>query len=106
MTEELKNDLSVIRDRNYLDPKKFYKSADKQGNIVQLGTVIEGAAEYYSGRLTKKQRRSNFTEEIMADPDSANYAKKKFRSMAQEKTREAQQRKRIHRPKRGKRFHS
>ena len=106
MTEELKNDLAVIRNRNYLDPKKFYKSADKQGNIVQLGTVIEGAAEYYSGRLTKKQRRSNFTEEIMADPDSAKYAKKKFRSMAQEKTREALQRKRIHRPKRGKRFHS
>lgn len=106
MTEELKTDLAVIRNRNYLDPKKFYKSADKQGNIVQLGTVIEGPSEYFSGRLTKKQRRGNFTDEIMADPQSADYAKRKFRSMAQEKTREAQQRKRIHRPKRGKRFHT
>ncbi len=106
MTEELKADLAVIRNRNYLDPKKFYKSADKQGSVVQLGTVIEGAAEYYSSRLTKKQRRNNFTEEIMADPQSADYAKKKFRSMAQEKTREAKQRSRVHRPKRGKRLMS
>ena len=104
MTEELKADLAVIRNRNYLDPKKFYKSADKQGSIVQLGTVIEGAAEYYSSRLTKKQRRSNITEEIMADPESSDYARKKFLSMAQEKRREEKQRSRVHRPKRGKRF--
>lgn len=88
MTEELKADLAVIRNRNYLDPKKFYKSADKFGSIVQLGTVIEGAAEYYSSRLTKKQRRINITEEIMADPESSDYSRKKFRTMAQEKRRE------------------
>jgi hypothetical protein len=103
MTDELKADLAVIRNRNYLDPKKFYKSSDKQGSVVQLGTVIEGAAEYHSARLTKKQRRTNLTEEIMADPASANYARKKFRSMAQAKTQEAKQRSRTHRPKKGKR---
>jgi hypothetical protein len=102
MTDELKTDLAVIRNRNYLDPKKFYKSADKHHKIVQLGTVIEGATEFYSSRLTKKQRRNNFTEEIMADPASADYAKKKFKKMAQEKTSQAQ--KRSHKPKRGKKF--
>ena len=103
MSEELKADMSVIRNRNYLDPKRFYKSADKFSNMVQVGTVIEGSAEFFSSRLTKKQRRSNLTEEIMADPATADYARNKFRSMAQEKTRESQKRSRVHRPKRSKR---
>jgi hypothetical protein len=103
MSEELKADMAVIRNRNYLDPKKFFKSADKFSSIVQVGTVIEGSAEFYSSRLTKKQRRSNLTEEIMADPASADYARNKFRSMAQEKTRESQKRSKVHRPKRSKR---
>eukprot|EP00934_Nitzschia_sp_Nitz4_P002150 Nitzschia sp. Nitz4//scaffold65_size103378//31684//32505//NITZ4_004461-RA/size103378-processed-gene-0.46-mRNA-1//-1//CDS//3329556225//2150//frame0 len=98
LTEELKADLSVIRNRNYLDPKKFYKSSDKFGSVVQVGTVIEGASEYYSSRLTKKQRRNNFTEEIMADPASADYARNKFREMARDKT--ALAKKRAHKPKR------
>jgi Fcf2 pre-rRNA processing len=103
MSEELKADISVIRNRNYLDPKRFYKSADKFSTMIQVGTVIEGSAEFFSSRLTKKQRRSNLTEEIMADPASADYARNKFRSMAQEKTRESQKRSRVHRPKRSKR---
>jgi hypothetical protein len=93
MTEELKTDLAVIRNRSYLDPKRFYKSADKNHSIVQVGTVIEGPSEYFSSRLTKKQRRSNITEEIMADPDNSNYAKNKFKQMSREKNRQAQMRK-------------
>lgn len=102
MTDELKTDLAVIRNRTYLDPKRFYKSADKHHSIVQLGTVIEGAAEYYSSRLTKKQRRANLTEEIMADPETSDWAKKKFKKMSREKTIEAQ--KRIGKAKKVKRF--
>lgn len=85
MTEELKTDLAVVRNRTYLDPKKFYKSADKSHSIVQLGTVIEGAAEYCSSRLTKKQRRSNITEEILADPSTADYATNKFKQMSRDR---------------------
>jgi len=103
MTEELKADMAVIKNRNYLDPKKFYKSADQFSNILQAGTVIEGSSEFFSSRLTKKQRRTNLTDEIMADPTLADYTKNKFKSMSQEKTRESQKRSKIHRPKRGKR---
>jgi hypothetical protein len=92
MTEELKTDLAVIRNRSYLDPKRFYKSSDKHHKIVQLGTVIEGSSEYYSSRLTKKQRRTNITEEIMADPASADYARNKYKQMSREKTYQAQKR--------------
>jgi hypothetical protein len=93
MTEQLKTDLAIIRNRAFLDPKKFYKSAEKSHKIVQVGTVVEGPTEYFSSRLTKKQRRSNITEEIMADQSSADYAKKKFKQMSREKTRQAEMRK-------------
>jgi len=87
MTDELKTDLAVIRNRNYLDPKKFYKSADNSKNkVMQLGTVIEGSAEFYSSRLTKKQRRTNLTEEIMADPAAADYTRNKYKKMQQVKS--------------------
>lgn len=85
MTDELKTDLAIIRNRTYLDPKRFYKSTDKHHSIVQVGTVIEGAAEFHSSRLTKKERRANLTEELMADPATLNYTKNKFKKMAQEK---------------------
>lgn len=87
MTDKLKTDLAVIRNRNYLDPKRFYKSADNSKNkVMQLGTVIEGSAEFYSSRLTKKQRRSNLTEEIMADPAAADYTRNKYKKMQQTKS--------------------
>lgn len=93
MTDEVKTDLAVIKNRNYLDPKRFYKSSDKFGSVLQVGTVIEGATEYYSSRLTKKQRRTNITEEIMADPSSADYTRRKFGKMQREREEEAKKRK-------------
>jgi len=88
MTDQLKTDLSIIRNRNYLDPKKFYKSADSfDGKVLQVGTVIEGSAEFYSSRLAKRDRRQNLTEEIMADANVSNYAKRKYRDIQAEKAR-------------------
>lgn len=103
MTEDLKKDLAMIRNRTYLDPKRFYKSTDKHHAVVQVGTVIEGAAEFYSSRLTKKDRRSNLTEELMADQATLDYAKNKFQKMAREKAYQAELRK--NRPKKRKKFY-
>ena len=107
MTDELKTDLALIRNRAYLDPKRFYKSADKarDSNMVQLGTVIEGAAEFYSSRLSKKHRRTNLTEEILADSSVSHYAKNKFKKMQQAKSTEALGREKRYRQRRGKRGH-
>jgi len=94
MTEDVKRDLRLIRNRNYLDPKRFYKSADPiEKKVVQIGTVVEGAAEYYSSRLTKKQRRTNLVDEVLADPATASYAQNKYRDMQREKTAAAMKRK-------------
>lgn len=87
MTEEVERDLALIRNRNYLDPKRFYKSADKPKSnakgVLQSGTVIEGPTEFYSSRLTKKQRRTNLVDEIMADPESSGWAQQKYKKMQQ-----------------------
>mmetsp|Transcript_28398 Transcript_28398/g.48329 ORF Transcript_28398/g.48329 Transcript_28398/m.48329 type:complete len:283 (-) Transcript_28398:139-987(-) len=89
MSDQLKSDLAIIRNRNYLDPKKFYKSADSfNGKVLQVGTVIEGSSEFYSSRLTNKERKQNLTEEIMSDFTVANYAKRKYYDMQSEKQRQ------------------
>jgi len=85
MTDELTSDLRILEYRNYLDPKKFYKSADKvsksKHRIVQLGTVIEGHGEFYSNRLSQKDRRMNLTEEIMNDDGVNRYTSKTYRKI-------------------------
>ncbi|CAB9512997.1 Deoxynucleotidyltransferase terminal-interacting protein 2 [Seminavis robusta] len=107
MTEDVKRDLKVIRYRNYLDPKRFYKSADTTSKFVQVGTVVEGTAEFYSSRLTKKERRANLTEELMADHATADYTKRKHTSMQQAKGQQSRKRqKQTSSKKRGKRFHA
>ena len=85
ITDQVKTDMQVIRNRTYLNPKTFYKKADKFGAHIQVGTVIEGSAEFFSSRLTNKERRSNLTQEIMADPDAASYVKRKFTAIQHER---------------------
>jgi hypothetical protein len=98
----LQADIALIRNRNYIDPKKFYKSSDfgKKGDkrMVQLGTVIEGSMEsIFTNRLSKKQRRSNLVEEVMGEvfQGKNDYVKKKFTAMQRETTVAAKRRTRI-----------
>jgi hypothetical protein len=94
MTEEIQRDLALIRNRNYLDPKRFYKSADNQKSknaLVQAGTVVEGPTEFFSSRLTKKERKATLVGEILADKETARYAQGKYLRMQQEKTAKSQQ---------------
>lgn len=93
VTDELKMDLAVIRNRNVLDPKRFYKSSDKFGSVLQVGTVVEGASEYYSSRLTKKERRNNLTEELLADSSASGYASQKYLQISQARQQQAAKRK-------------
>lgn len=79
LTDEVKQDLRAVRMRGALDPKRFYKSMDgRPSQFVQVGTVVEGRDEFWSGRLTKKERRTNLVEELMADEKSRRYTKRKF----------------------------
>ncbi|XP_006814011.1 deoxynucleotidyltransferase terminal-interacting protein 2-like [Saccoglossus kowalevskii] len=71
MTEELKNDLKVIKMRGALDPKRFYKGSDVRGlpKFVQVGTVIEHSADFYHSRIPKKDRKKTIVDELLADAE-------------------------------------
>lgn len=85
MTPELKKDLQLLKLRSTLDPKRHYKKADSKSKNLpkyfQIGTVIESASEFYSGRLTKKERKSTLAEEILSDPKAKQYRKRKVREI-------------------------
>lgn len=91
ITDEVKNDLRVLRLRSALDPKTFYKKFDttKFPKYFQFGTVVEGATEFYSSRLARKQRKRTFTEEIMADSHLTEVRKKRYTKMQEEAARTA-----------------
>ena len=52
---------------------------------MQVGTVIEGREEYTTARLSKKERRSNLVEEMMADERARAYTKRKYKAIQKEK---------------------
>lgn len=87
MTPELEKDLRLIENRNHLDPKRFYKSSGtgrKPGELpsrVHVGTVVVGAHEFYSGRLTKRERRKTFTDEVMSDERVQQFTKTRYRKL-------------------------
>jgi len=86
MTEELKRDIKVIKMRNFIDPKRFYKTPDALNTVIHTGTVIEGPDEYVSGRLTRKQRKGTVVEEIMSDTRLKDYSKRAYGTIQAEKS--------------------
>lgn len=87
MTEEVRRDLEVIQMRSVLDPKHFYKKNDLKvlPKYFQVGKVIDSPLDYYSGRLTKKERKRTIVEELMADAEFSRYNKRKYKEIIEEK---------------------
>ncbi|KAF6007118.1 hypothetical protein HII13_004795 [Brettanomyces bruxellensis] len=85
VTEDMKRELSIIKYRQYLDPKRFYKK-DKWEipERFQMGTIVGGPTDYYN-RLTKKQRGEGFIEEILNDPDAKAWFHKTYEGIQKEK---------------------
>ena len=83
LTDNQIRDIRVIENRQHLDPKRFYKSTGtgrKRGELptqVQFGTIIEGSHEFYSSRLTRRERRATITDEIMSDDRVRSFTKRK-----------------------------
>ena len=91
----LKRDIKLIEMRNYLDPKRFYKKADKIGAVLHVGTVIEGPHEYKSSRIKKSDRKGTIIDELLADKAVTGYSKKTFVQLQKDKIR-----KKVFRPQR------
>ena len=83
LTPDQRRELKLLKLRGAMDPKQHYRAADssKLPTRFHVGTVIEGPAEYYSGRLSRRERRPNFTQEVLGDDAVRAYAKRKFRSI-------------------------
>jgi hypothetical protein len=69
LTPELKRDLQLLNLRSFLDPKRHYKKQNSKAEppaFSQVGTIIESPAEYYSARLSNKQRKKTLADEVLA----------------------------------------
>lgn len=87
LTPELRRDLILLENRQHLDPKRFYKSSGtgrKNGQLptrVHLGVVVEAPHEYLSARLTNKERKKSFADEILSDPHIMANARRRFQDI-------------------------
>ncbi|KAF3483587.1 nucleolus protein required for cell viability [Arthroderma uncinatum] len=89
VTPELKRDLQILRMRSVLDPHRHYKKENGKANIPeysQVGTIIEGPTEFFSARITKKERKNNFAEEVMAAEKESGRFKRKYAEIQEAKT--------------------
>ena len=97
MTPELESEIKVMKLRSHLDPKRFYAASarilesDVRGvlsdgtkaktpsKFFQIGTVIEGRFESKKlHRVTKKNRKATFVDQILADADAMSYTRKVY----------------------------
>ncbi|XP_075487491.1 rRNA-processing protein fcf2-like [Primulina tabacum] len=85
ITPELKKDLQLLKLRSVIDPKRHYKKGDSKSKTLpkyfQASTVIESATEFYTGRLTKKERKASLADELLSDRTLGDYRKRKVREI-------------------------
>ncbi|KAI5365273.1 putative Fcf2 pre-rRNA processing [Septoria linicola] len=89
LTPELKRDLQLIKMRNVLDPHRHYKKDNgkmKAPEYSQVGTIKEGATEFFSGRIENKKRKRTFAEEVLAGEHETGRFKNKYGQIQDKKT--------------------
>merc|ERR1711915_689475 len=80
MTEERKKDLELLQMRGVLDPKRFYKknALDTLPKYFQIGTIVDNAADFYTDRVPKKERKKTMVDELLADAEFKKRQKRKY----------------------------
>ncbi|KAL9595802.1 MAG: hypothetical protein Q9219_006217 [cf. Caloplaca sp. 3 TL-2023] len=88
-SHELKQDLRLLKMRSTWDPKRHYKSDNGRPlvpNYAQIGTILEGPAEYYSSRISKRDRKRTFLEAILAADEGSGRFQSKYTEIQSSKT--------------------
>lgn len=87
--EDTKRELRLLRLRGAMDPKRFYKSFDGKAlpKFFHMGTIVDDPLDYYSGRLTRSERKSTLTEQLLADQQLTQHRKKKIAQLMEENSR-------------------
>jgi len=106
LTPELKLDLKILQLRGYIDPKKHYKRSHEKElpKYFHVGRVLDNPADFYSSRLTKKERKNHFVDELLANQALRQYAKRKALEIQRKKEAGGKKHYRKHREKRHKHF--
>lgn len=88
ITPQIRRDLQLLKLRNVLDPKRHYRKDDSKGfpKYFQTGKIVDGPTEFFSARLTKKERKQTLADEILADNKAKAYFKRKFDEIQKSKT--------------------
>ncbi|KAF4963886.1 hypothetical protein FSARC_8139 [Fusarium sarcochroum] len=77
MTPEFKREWQVLRMRGIMDPKHQKKALRVSApEYSQVGEIIAGPTEFYSARLTRKERKGTILEEVTRDLDSHKFTDK------------------------------
>lgn len=89
LTPELRRDLQLLKMRSVLDPKRHYKKDNSKNDVPafsQVGTIIEGATEFYSSRVNKKDRKQTILEEVIAQEQDSGRFKRKYDDISKSKS--------------------
>ncbi|CAL4070830.1 unnamed protein product, partial [Meganyctiphanes norvegica] len=80
ITPEVQRDLEILQMRGVLNPKRHYKNSDMKvlPKFFQMGTVIDNPLDFYTNRVTKKDRKKTLAEEIIHDEEVLRYQKRKY----------------------------
>jgi len=95
MTPELEKDMAVLRMRQHLEKGRHYKSLgwkSKAPEYFQVGVVVDSQHDYYSGRLTRRDRREHIKDELLASAEVKAQTRKRFHEI-QEKSQSGRKRK-------------
>jgi mRNA-binding protein PUF3 len=78
MTDDIKRDLLIVKNRKYLDPKRFYRGEKWEiPENFQMGEIVEGVGEY-GGRLKRKQKGQTLVDELLKNKESSEWFSKTF----------------------------
>ncbi|KAG5979831.1 hypothetical protein E4U55_004723 [Claviceps digitariae] len=70
MTPEFKREWQLLRMRGLLDPKHQKKALRANApEYSQIGEVIAGPTDFYSSRLSRKERKNTILEEVLDNVD-------------------------------------
>ncbi|XP_055638097.1 deoxynucleotidyltransferase terminal-interacting protein 2 [Toxorhynchites rutilus septentrionalis] len=91
MTEDIKNELELIRMRSVLDPKHFYKRSEMKTlpKYFQIGKVIDSPLDHYNERGAKKVKSKTLVDELLEDAKFQKYNKKKYAEALEKRKKKA-----------------
>lgn len=72
-----------------LDPSRHYKKGSLKARVpkyAHVGRIVEGPADFYSGRLTRKERKKTLLDELMAADKQSGKYKSKYEDIQSRKT--------------------